>query len=62
MAIVSIRRTGDGQHMKKGFTLTEERQYDPHTGTLLSFVLEDYRIPGIVDIPEIELRLRGFAR
>ena len=38
-----------------GFVLTEERQYDPNTGTLLSFGLEDYRIPGIGDIPEIEI-------
>jgi xanthine dehydrogenase YagR molybdenum-binding subunit len=38
-----------------GFALTEERQYDPRTGTLLTFGLEDYRIPGIGDIPEIEI-------
>ncbi|MGI9519798.1 MAG: molybdopterin cofactor-binding domain-containing protein, partial [Pirellulaceae bacterium] len=38
-----------------GFALTEERQYDPHTGTLLSFGLEDYRIPGIGDVPEMEI-------
>lgn len=38
-----------------GLTLTEERQWDPTTGTLLSFNMEDYRIPGIGDTPEIEL-------
>lgn len=38
-----------------GITLTEERQWDPTTGTLLSFGMEDYRIPGIGDIPEIEV-------
>lgn len=38
-----------------GYALTEERQYDPNTGTLLTFGLEDYRIPGIGDVPEIEL-------
>lgn len=38
-----------------GFALTEERQHDPGTGTLLSFGLEDYRIPGIGDVPEIEV-------
>lgn len=38
-----------------GFALTEERRYDPHTGSLLSIGLEDYRIPGIGDIPEIDV-------
>lgn len=38
-----------------GFTLTEERRYDPLTGSLLSIGLEDYRIPGIGDIPEIDV-------
>lgn len=37
-----------------GYALYEERQTDPTTGTLLSFGLEDYRIPGIGDTPEIE--------
>jgi xanthine dehydrogenase YagR molybdenum-binding subunit len=38
-----------------GAALTEERHYDPHTGLLLSANLEDYRIPGIGDIPPVEL-------
>ncbi len=38
-----------------GYALTEERQLDPATGTVLSFGLEDYRIPGIGDVPEIEI-------
>ena len=38
-----------------GFALYEERQYDPTTGTLMSFGLEDYRIPDIGDIPDIEV-------
>lgn len=38
-----------------GYALTEERQHDPTTGTLLSYGLEDYRIPGIGDVPEIEI-------
>jgi len=37
-----------------GFALTEERLYEPNSGQLLSFGLEEYRIPGIADIPEIE--------
>lgn len=38
-----------------GAALTEERHYDPHTGLLLSANLEDYRIPGIGDIPPVEV-------
>lgn len=38
-----------------GFSLTEERRHDPLTGTLLSFGLEDYRIPGLGDTPDIEI-------
>ncbi len=38
-----------------GYALTEERQHDPTTGNLLSFGLEDYRILGIGDVPEIEI-------
>ncbi|MEZ4312618.1 MAG: molybdopterin-dependent oxidoreductase [Polyangiaceae bacterium] len=38
-----------------GAALTEERHYDPRTGHLLSANLEDYRIPGIGDIPPIEV-------
>lgn len=45
-----------------GYALTEERRYDPLTGTLLSIGLEDYRIPGIGDIPEIDVHYheKGF--
>jgi len=47
-----------------GFALTEERRYDPLTGTLLSIGLEDYRIPGMGDIPEIDIHYHeaGFER
>lgn len=38
-----------------GYALYEERQLDPVTGTVLSAGLEDYRIPGIGDTPEIDL-------
>lgn len=38
-----------------GFALYEERQFDLDTGLVLSANLEDYRIPGIADMPEIEL-------
>ncbi|MFI9610488.1 molybdopterin-dependent oxidoreductase [Streptomyces sp. NPDC052023] len=38
-----------------GYALYEERVADPVTGVVLSDNLEDYRIPGIGDIPEIEI-------
>jgi len=37
-----------------GYALYEERDIDPHTGMVLAAGLEDYRIPGIADVPEIE--------
>ena len=47
-----------------GYALTEERMHDPTSGTLLSFGLEDYRIPGIGDVPEIEVHFdeTGFEK
>lgn len=38
-----------------GYALYEQRRDDQHTGVVLSAGLEDYRIPGIGDTPEIEL-------
>jgi xanthine dehydrogenase YagR molybdenum-binding subunit len=38
-----------------GYALYEQRHIDAKTGYLLSVNLEDYRIPGIGDVPEIEL-------
>ncbi|MEJ7833704.1 MAG: molybdopterin-dependent oxidoreductase [Nocardioides sp.] len=38
-----------------GFALYEQRHADPHTGVVLTDNLEDYRIPGIGDTPEIEI-------
>ncbi|MFF3404175.1 molybdopterin-dependent oxidoreductase [Streptomyces sp. NPDC002659] len=38
-----------------GYALYEERITDPLTGVVLSDNLEDYRIPGIGDIPEIDI-------
>jgi xanthine dehydrogenase YagR molybdenum-binding subunit len=38
-----------------GYALYEQRAVDPGTGLVLSAGLEDYRIPGIADVPEIEL-------
>ncbi|TDP94937.1 molybdopterin-dependent oxidoreductase [Labedaea rhizosphaerae] len=38
-----------------GFALHEQRHLDPATGVVLTDNLEDYRIPGIGDTPEIEV-------
>jgi xanthine dehydrogenase YagR molybdenum-binding subunit len=45
-----------------GWALYEERALDPTTGLVLTAGLEDYRIPGIADIPEIDLHfdIEGF--
>ena len=38
-----------------GYALYENRQLDPATGAVLTAGLEDYRIPGIADTPEIDI-------
>jgi xanthine dehydrogenase YagR molybdenum-binding subunit len=38
-----------------GYALYEQRQVDARTGLVLTAGLEDYRIPGIGDVPEIEI-------
>jgi xanthine dehydrogenase YagR molybdenum-binding subunit len=38
-----------------GYALYEHREIDPSTGLVLTAGLEDYRIPGIGDVPEIEI-------
>ncbi|MGI5122188.1 molybdopterin-dependent oxidoreductase [Marinactinospora thermotolerans] len=38
-----------------GYALYEQRHIDPATGVVLTDNLEDYRIPGIADTPEIEV-------
>ena len=45
-----------------GYALYEGRQLDMATGAVLTTGLEDYRIPGIADIPEMEIHfdLQGF--
>ena len=46
-----------------GYALYEQRETDPHTGLVLTAGLEDYRIPGIGDVPDIDLHFdeEGFA-
>ncbi|MEU0491313.1 molybdopterin-dependent oxidoreductase [Nocardiopsis sp. NPDC006139] len=38
-----------------GYALFEERRHDPRTGAILTDDLEDYRIPGMGDVPETEV-------
>jgi xanthine dehydrogenase YagR molybdenum-binding subunit len=38
-----------------GYALYEARETDPRTGDILTSGMEDYRIPGIADIPEIDV-------
>jgi xanthine dehydrogenase YagR molybdenum-binding subunit len=38
-----------------GYALYEARETDPHSGDILSAGMEDYRIPGIADTPEIDV-------
>jgi xanthine dehydrogenase YagR molybdenum-binding subunit len=38
-----------------GYALYEEREIDPNTGHVLSANLEDYRLPGIGDVSDIEV-------
>jgi xanthine dehydrogenase YagR molybdenum-binding subunit len=38
-----------------GYALFEERRDDPATGVVLTDNMEDYRIPGMGDVPETEV-------
>jgi xanthine dehydrogenase YagR molybdenum-binding subunit len=38
-----------------GYALFERRHVDPATGVVLTANLEDYRIPGMADVPEIDV-------
>ncbi|HEX7098247.1 MAG TPA: molybdopterin cofactor-binding domain-containing protein [Acidimicrobiia bacterium] len=38
-----------------GMALHERRRYDPNVGIVISANLEDYRLPGIGDLPELEV-------
>src|SRR5262249_58413462 len=38
-----------------GYALYEARETDPRTGHVLSGSMEDYRIPGIADMPQLDV-------
>jgi len=42
-----------------GYALYEARETDPLTGHVLSGSMEDYRIPGIADMPHLEVHFDG---
>jgi CO/xanthine dehydrogenase Mo-binding subunit len=42
-----------------GFALSEERVVDPTTGTVVNAGFEDYKIPTLADLPEVESRFVG---
>jgi xanthine dehydrogenase YagR molybdenum-binding subunit len=44
-----------------GLALTEERIVDPRLGVVLNANLEDYKVPTIRDVPEIEIHMIGEA-
>ena len=53
--ILARSQTYGGIIQSLGITLSEERKWCPATGTLMSYGMEDYRIPGIGDVPEMEV-------
>ena len=59
--ILARSQTYGGIIQSLGITLSEERKWCPTTGTLLSFGMEDYRIPGIGDVPEMEVFFDEFG-
>jgi xanthine dehydrogenase YagR molybdenum-binding subunit len=42
-----------------GYALYEEKIFDPNTGALLTSNLQDYRITGIGDVPEVHCEFTG---
>ncbi len=54
--VVAISQVKGGVVQSLGYALYEERRLDPSTGQLLTRGMDDYRIPGIGDIPPIHVR------
>jgi xanthine dehydrogenase YagR molybdenum-binding subunit len=65
VAPVLARRQIEGAIIQGvGYALYEERNVDPRTGTILNLGLEEFRIPGIGDAPEVEIHFHegGFEK
>jgi len=50
---MAMSQVTGGVYQAIGYALYEEKIFDPNTGDLLTSNLQDYRIPGIGDIPEV---------
>jgi xanthine dehydrogenase YagR molybdenum-binding subunit len=44
-----------GVIMGVGYALMEERRLDPQTGLMLNPTMDDYKLPGPLDVPEISV-------
>ena len=44
-----------GVIMGVGFALYEDRRLDPHTGLMVNPTMDDYKLPGPLDTPEIDV-------
>ena len=53
---------GDGANIALSYALLEDRRLDPDSGRLLSRNLEDYRIAGLGDAPEIDIHFDRFGK
>ncbi len=50
---MAMSQVTGGIYQAIGYTLYEEKIFDPNTGALLTSNLQDYRITGVGDVPEI---------
>jgi xanthine dehydrogenase YagR molybdenum-binding subunit len=50
---MAMSQVKGGIYQGIGYALYEEKVFDPHTAALLTSNLQDYRLPGIGDIPEV---------
>jgi xanthine dehydrogenase YagR molybdenum-binding subunit len=59
--LTAISQVYGGVTMGLGFALTEERVIDHNTGLQLTANLEDYKVPVVTDLPEIDVVFVGEA-
>jgi xanthine dehydrogenase YagR molybdenum-binding subunit len=59
---MALSQVKGGVYQGMGYALYEEKVFDPQTAGLLTSNLQDYRLPGIGDIPEVfaEFTAGGF--